>query len=91
MKKRKKNMGDNSESYNPRLQKMIFEVVENQMRDNTPPETRITYDRLTASGDAPLTAKKKIGSVVVSHIYEILRDGATFDETQYVRDLLSLK
>lgn len=91
MKKHRKNGGSNSESYNPRLQKLILEVVENQMRDNTPPETKITYDRLTASGDTPLTAKKKIGSVVVSHIYEILHDGAGFDEAQFVRDLLSLK
>ena len=39
-----------SEPYNPRLQKLVFEVIENQIRDNNPPETKATWDRLKAAG-----------------------------------------
>lgn len=35
---------------NPYLHQAIMEVVENQMRDNEPPETKATYDRLRAEG-----------------------------------------
>jgi len=38
------------EASNPHLRRAILEVVENQLRDNTPPETRATLDRLIAEG-----------------------------------------
>ena len=31
------------ESFNPRLQKLVFEVIENQIRDGKPPETKATW------------------------------------------------
>jgi hypothetical protein len=37
-------------SYNPVLQAAIYDVVDNQLRDGTPPETRQTLDRLMAEG-----------------------------------------
>ena len=37
-------------SYNPVLQALIYEVVDNQLRDGTPPETRQTLERLIAEG-----------------------------------------
>ena len=38
----------NKKGFNPRLQATYLEVVDNQLRDNDPPETRMTYDRLKA-------------------------------------------
>ena len=35
---------------NPELGKVILEVVENQIRENDPPETRRTIERLVAEG-----------------------------------------
>jgi len=35
---------------NPELGKMILEVVRNQIRDNDPPETRQTFERLKSQG-----------------------------------------
>jgi hypothetical protein len=31
-------------------QTAIFEIIDNQMRDETPPETKQTFDRLIADG-----------------------------------------
>ncbi|MDD2636415.1 MAG: hypothetical protein PHW82_13065 [Bacteroidales bacterium] len=31
---------------NETLREQIFEIIKNQLRDNDPPETKITYDRL---------------------------------------------
>ncbi len=48
-----------SESYNPRLKKLLIEVVENQLRDNDPPITRETLQRLLAAGYSKSQAKEK--------------------------------
>ena len=79
-----------SESFNPYLQKLIFEVVENQIRDNNPPETKATWDRLKAAGYTDLQIKKKIGGVVVTYIYTILNDNVPMDMEKYKRDLARL-
>ena len=80
-----------SESYNPRLQALIFEVVDYQIRDGNPPETKVTYERLKASGYTDIEIKKKIGGLVLSHLYDMLRDLVPMDIEKYVRDLKSLK
>jgi hypothetical protein len=35
---------------NEKLKAMVLEVVDNQLRDHTPPETRETYQRLLKEG-----------------------------------------
>ena len=52
--------GDEEYGYNPRLRKLIIEVVENQMRDNNPPITNITFNRLLSEGYTKQQAKEKI-------------------------------
>ncbi len=37
----------------------IFEIIENQIRDDTPPETKQTYDRLVADGHPHEETMKK--------------------------------
>ena len=80
-----------SESFNPRLQKLIFEVVENQIRDNNPPETKTTWDRLKAAGYADLQIKKKIGGVIAEHLYYVMKDKVPMDMEKYIRDLKGLR
>lgn len=80
-----------SESFNPHLQKLIFEVVENQIRDNNPPETKATWDRLKAAGYTNLQIKKKIGGVIAEHLYNIMKDKAPMDIEKYIRDLKGLR
>ncbi len=40
-------------SANPALTEAILAVVDQQLRDDTPPETRRTFERLVADGYAP--------------------------------------
>lgn len=80
-----------SESFNPRLQKLIFEIVENQVRDNDPPETKAAWDRLKAAGYTDLQIKKKIGGVCVEHLYYVMKDKVPMDLEKYKRDLEGLR
>lgn len=68
----------------------IFEIIENQMRDGTPPETKQTYDRLIADGHSHEDTMKMIGCVVTSEIFDVLKQGQPYNESRYVAALHAL-
>ena len=80
-----------AESFNPRLQKLAFEVIENQIRDNDPPETKATWDRLKSAGYSDLQIKKMIGGVFVQHLYHVMKYGVPMNTEKNVQDLERLK
>ena len=67
-----------------------MEIIDNQLRDNTPPETRRTLDRLLAEGHSLEAARRLIGCVVSTEIYDVLTQHRTFDEPAYVAALQRL-
>ncbi len=71
-------------SANPALTEAILTVVDQQMRDNTPPETRRTYERLIAQGYAPEDARRLIGNVVAQEIFAVMQRGEAYHEQRYV-------
>lgn len=83
--------GDEDYGYNPRLKRLIIEVVENQMKDDNPPITNITFDRLVAGGYTEQEAKEKIAAVVAGHIYDIMKYNKQFDVEEYSEELSKLK
>lgn len=73
--------------HNPILKGVYLEAVETQLRDNNPPETRQTFDRLRALDVSDEDAKLLIGSVVAVETYEIMKSGKKFDLERFVRNL----
>jgi hypothetical protein len=78
------------EKFNPHLQRAILEVVENQLREGTPPETRASLQRLMAEGRSREEAVKLIGCVVTSEIFDVLKNHEPFNETRFVAALRAL-
>lgn len=72
------------------LRAAIFEIIDNQLRDGTPPETRETFDRLRTQGYSQEETLKLIGCVVVSEIFDVLKEGRPYDNEAYVRALHAL-
>lgn len=70
--------------------KLIFEVVENQLRNNDPPETRKTYERLRKKGFDDFQTKQMIGQCVAVQIFNALKHGKEADNDQYVKNLSEL-
>ena len=68
----------------------IFEAVENQMRDNNPPITKETFDRLIADGFTKNEAMKLIGFALANEISEIMNSNQPFDEERYSQNLRNL-
>lgn len=72
---------------NPYLKAAILDVVDNQIAGNDPPQTRQTYERLLASGLDDEEAKRLIGCVVVSEIFDILKKNEMFNLKRFVAAL----
>ena len=75
---------------NMHLKKLILEVVDNQLRDNDPPITKETYQKLLEMGYSPSEAKEKIGAVLSTEIYDIMKENRPHDEECYREALLEL-
>ncbi len=73
-----------------RIRGLIFEVIENQIRDDDPPETKQTLERLLAEGFPQAEAMKLIGCVVTSEIFEVLKQHREFDREGYIESLKRL-
>ena len=52
---------------NTQLRDEIFQVIKNQIKSNTPPETKITYDRLIASGYSEFETNQQIEITVTEN------------------------
>ncbi len=77
-------------SANPALTEAILAVVDQQMQDNTPPETRRTFERLVALGYAPEDARRVIGNVVAQEIFAVMQRGEAYNEQRYIAALQGL-
>ncbi len=78
---------DEDLGYNPRAREALFKVVENQLRDGEPAETRQTLERLVREGHSEDEAKELIALVLSIAIFEVIKYEQEFDEEAYVAAL----
>ena len=76
---------------NPYLKHTILSVVDNQLRDNNPPITRETFERLQAEGYTAKQAKEKIAAILIEDIYEVMTTKKPHNEKAYEKRLKALK
>lgn len=79
------------QQYNPYLKAAILDVVENQLRENNPPETRQTLNRLIQAGYSEDRAREMIGTVITTEIYYVMKDNEPFNNERFVSGLNNLK
>jgi len=75
---------------NPHLKATTLEVVDNQLRANDPPETRSALDRLIAEGHSEKAAKELIACLVISEIFDVMKNEEEFNLQRYVDALNKL-
>ena len=76
--------------YNRRLEAVYLEAVENQLRDDDPPETRQTFERLTNLGYSERDAKILIASAIAAETFDIMKTKTSFNRNRFVRNLQRL-
>jgi hypothetical protein len=72
------------------MRKIFLEIINNQIRDNNPPETKQTLERLISEGFSEKDAMDMIGCVVISEIFDVLKNKEEFNEHRYVSALNNL-
>ena len=65
-------------------------MVDNQLRDNDPPSTKEAYQKLLDAGYSMREAKEKIGVVVLTEIYDVMKENQSYDEKRYTNALAEM-
>lgn len=79
-----------SQSNQKAVQSALFEVVENQIRDREPRETKETYDRLIGDGHGHDETMRLLSYVVLCETNDCRRESQPFDVERFVDALHSL-
>ena len=75
---------------NEKLRKSILEVINTQIKDNDPPETKQAFDRLRGEGFSEEETLKLIGYVVASEVFTVLKENRRYDKDKYISALNAL-
>ena len=73
-----------------RVKRGILDVIENQLRENSPPEVKATLNRLIAAGYSNADAKHLIGCALVVEILGLMKTDKPYNETRYLANLAKL-
>jgi len=72
------------------LQQQYFEIVENQIKINDPPETKINFERLKKEGFSDFEIKQLIGQCIALETFLIIKYNKEYDNERYIRNLNNL-
>jgi len=72
------------------IREQIFEIINNQIRSNNPPETDQTLKRLKKLGYNDTDARKLIGQCLSFEIFNLLKYQKPFDLSRYISNLKKL-
>ena len=72
------------------LREQIFEIIKNQLRDNDPPETKATYDRLQKQGFDDFQTRQLIGKCLAFELFDVMKYGKPYNNERYIKNLKAL-
>lgn len=75
---------------NDKLREQIFEIIKNQLRDNDPPETKVTFDRLRKQGFYDFQTRQLIGQCLAVELFDVMKFGKPYDNERYIKNLKAL-
>jgi hypothetical protein len=75
---------------NEKLREQIFEIIKNQLRDNEPPETKFTYNRLIKKGFDDMQIRQMIGQCLAVELFNVMKFKKPYNNLRYIKNLLAL-
>ena len=69
------------------LRNQIFEIIKNQIENNDPPETKLTYSRLRAMGYDELETMEMIGQCLAIEFFDIVKHQKPMNIHRFVQNL----
>lgn len=77
----------NINGINPILHILTEAIVETQVQNEDPPEAKAAFSRLQKQGLSLHAARGTIAVVLLSHIFNVLKENTSFDNDVYTRQL----
>lgn len=65
-------------------------LINHQLRNNDPPETKITFDRLKKLGYDDFVTRQLIGQCLAVELFGVLKYGKPLNNERYVKHLMAL-
>lgn len=72
---------------NPRLKAIFMEILDNQLRDSNPKETKETFQRLVMMGIAEQEVRRLLALVIASETFDIMKREEHFNHARFVERL----
>lgn len=72
------------------LREEIFNIINNQLKANDPPEVTLTVKRLKDLGYTDFETKQLIGQCIAVELFDVFHNLKPFDEKRYVKNLRNL-
>ncbi len=72
------------------LREQIFDIIKNQLKDNEPPETKATFDRLQKQGFDDFQIRQMIGQCLAVELFDIMKNRKSYNNQRYTKNLLAL-
>lgn len=73
-----------------RLNETVLQIVDNQLSEQDPPQTKATYKRLINQGFSDQEARNLIGCVVISELNDVLKQEKPFNHKRFIKALRRL-
>ncbi len=90
MKKKKEKIIQADTEGGQRAGEAIVEVIENQLADNNPPETKLTLERLMTLGESRENAIRYISTALSVEIFGALKHKEPYNNERYLNNLKAL-
>jgi hypothetical protein len=75
---------------NEQLRDSLFEAVDDQLKNNDPPEAKMAYDRLKNNDYDDLTIRQLLAQCVLVEIVEIMNGNENPDRSRLIQNLNNL-
>lgn len=75
---------------NPEVKKALLKAIKNQIKENNPPETKQTYERLLSENISKENVYIYLGQALVSELYAMMKEKRLYDRGNYAKLLARL-
>jgi len=72
------------------LKQQVYQIIENQIKENEPKETKLTFERLSNQGYNDEEIRQMIGLCLSIELFERMKKGKPFDAARYIKNLEAL-
>ena len=75
---------------NLKAREIIFTIIDNQIKNNDPPDTLKVFNKLKSQGYSEFETKQLIGQCIAVEIYNMMKYKKPSDNERYIRNLNNL-